>query len=70
MRQSNKPNGLGFHGFFQVHGGATRAEYRETSAQKRTAESRRSRFRGSVVARGRNYTWTTGLTVPIEVRVA
>ena len=23
-----------------------------------------------LVARGRNYTWTTGFTVPIEVRVA
>lgn len=27
-------------------------------------------FRGKVVAQGRNYTWTTAFTVPIEVRVA
>src|SRR6187399_3110026 len=32
----------------------TRAVYLEITAQKQTAESRRSRFRGSVVARGRN----------------
>ena len=69
MRQSNKPNGLGFYGFFQVHGGATRAEYRNHSTKENRGIESFS-IPPSVVARGRNHTWTTGITVPLEVRVA
>jgi hypothetical protein len=35
-----------------------------------SVENRGDLDSGKVVARGRNYTWTTGFTVPIEVRVA
>jgi len=43
-------------------------------AGRKTIENAESAFANSAfsffVARGRNYTWTTARTVPIEVRVA